>query len=272
MKKMIALLFCAVSFMTVHAQYLKGYPFTQVPFTAVKISQGSFWGHRIQAAREVTIPLAFSKCKSEGRYDNFVRAAHPSKDYKVSAFMGFPFDDTDVYKTIEGASYVLQTYPDRKLKAYIDSVLDIIAPAQEPDGYLYTARTMNPEHPHSWSGATRWSRVEEGSHELYNLGHLVDAACAHYQATGSKKFLHIAMRYADCVCKEVGSGPGQVNVVPGHQIAEMALARLYVLTGVRKYLDERSISLIIVEKLRFVMSIPKVISLLFNKMKHGDMR
>lgn len=238
MKKMIALLFCAVSFMTVHAQYLKGYPFTQVPFTAVKISQGSFWGHRIQAAREVTIPLAFSKCKSEGRYDNFVRAAHPSKDYKVSAFMGFPFDDTDVYKTIEGASYVLQTYPDRKLKAYIDSVLDIIAPAQEPDGYLYTARTMNPEHPHSWSGATRWSRVEEGSHELYNLGHLVDAACAHYQATGSKKFLHIAMRYADCVCKEVGSGPGQVNVVPGHQIAEMALARLYVLTGVRKYLDE----------------------------------
>ena len=152
--------------------------------------------------------------------------------------MGYPFDDTDVYKTIEGASYVLQTYPDKRLEAYIDSVLDIVAAAQEEDGYLYTARTINPAKPHKWSGKQRWVQEEELSHELYNLGHMVDAACAHYQATGSKKFLDIARRYADCVVREVGPAEGQARVVPGHQIAEMALARLYVLTGERKYLDE----------------------------------
>ncbi len=215
-----------------------GYPITQVPFTSVRITPNTFWGQRVKAAREVTIPLAFSKCQSEGRYENFVRAAHPSADYDVSKFMGFSFDDTDVYKTIEGASYVLQTFPDKKLEAYIDSVLDIVAAAQEPDGYLYTARTINPAKPHKWSGTKRWEKEEDLSHELYNLGHMVDAACAHYQATGSRKFLDIARRYADCVVREVGPGKGQACVVPGHQIAEMALARLYVLTGERKYLDE----------------------------------
>ena len=225
-----------------------GYPISQVPFTAVKITPNTFWGDRIQAAREVTIPLAFSKCESEHRYKNFEMAAytlqHPghsglqTKEWDVSKFMGFSFDDTDVYKTIEGASYVLQTYPDEKLKLYIDSVLDVVGAAQEPDGYLYTARTINPEHPHQWSGEKRWVKEEVLSHELYNLGHMVDAACAHYQATGSDKFLNIAKRYADCVIGEVGPHAGQTCIVPGHQIAEMALARLYVLTGEKKYLDE----------------------------------
>lgn len=225
-----------------------GYPFTQVPFTSVKISQNTFWGARLKAAREVTVPLAFRKCESEHRYKNFDMAAytlqHPNhpgldtKEWDVSKFMGFSFDDTDVYKTIEGASYILQTYPNKKLKAYIDSVLNVVAAAQEPDGYLYTARTINPKHPHLWSGNKRWIKDEEASHELYNLGHMVDAACAHYQATGSTKFLNIAKRYADCVVKEVGPNPGQTTIVPGHQIAEMALARLYTLTGEKKYLDE----------------------------------
>lgn len=214
------------------------YPFEQVPFTSVKISQNSFWGNRIKAVRDVTIPLAFSKCETEGRYDNFVKAAHPDEKYDVSTFMGFPFDDTDVYKTIEGASYVLQTFPDKKLVEYIDSVLDIVAAAQEPDGYLYTARTINPQKPHRWSSSKRWESEEVLSHELYNLGHMVDAACAHYQATGSTKFLDIAKRYADCVVREVGPGKNQACVVPGHQIAEMALARLYSLTGDKRYLDE----------------------------------
>lgn len=214
------------------------YPFEQVPFTSVKISQNSFWSNRIKAVRDVTIPLAFSKCETEGRYDNFVKAAHPDEKYDVSTFMGFPFDDTDVYKTIEGASYVLQTFPDKKLVEYIDSVLDIVAAAQEPDGYLYTARTINPQKPHRWSGSKRWESEEVLSHELYNLGHMVDAACAHYQATGSTKFLDIAKRYADCVVREVGPGKNQACVVPGHQIAEMALARLYSLIGDKRYLDE----------------------------------
>lgn len=225
-----------------------GYPITQVPFTAVKMAPNTFWGNRIKAAREVTIPLAFEKCETTHRYDNFKMAAytlqHPghaglqTAQWDVSKFMGFPFDDTDVYKTIEGASYVLQTYPDAKLKQYIDSVLDIVAAAQEPDGYLYTARTINPQHPQQWSGSERWKMEEVLSHELYNLGHMVDAACAHYQATGSDKFLNIARRYADCVIREVGPNPGQACVTPGHQIAEMALARLYVITGDKRYLNE----------------------------------
>ena len=247
MRRLFSIVYtCALFATTAVAQ--SGYPYTQVPFTSVKIAPGTFWGDRIRAAREVTIPLAFSKCESEHRYKNFEMAAytlqhpgHPgleTPEWDVKKFMGFSFDDTDVYKTIEGASYVLQTYPDEKLKAYIDSVLDVVAAAQEPDGYLYTARTINPKHPHGWSGEKRWEKEDFLSHELYNLGHMVDAACAHYQATGSTKFLDIAKRYADCVIREVGPNAGQACIVPGHQIAEMALARLYVITGEKKYLDE----------------------------------
>lgn len=211
-----------------------GYPIDPVPFTSVKVTD-SFWGQRLKASREVTIPLAFSKCEETGRYKNFEMAAHPSDDNKVT---GYSFDDTDVYKTIEGASYLLQTYPDKKLKKYIDSVLVIVAAAQEPDGYLYTSRTMNPKHPHEWAGSKRWEKVEDLSHEFYNLGHMVEGAIAHYQATGQRNFLDIAIRYADCVCREIGDGSDQQVRVPGHQIAEMALAKLYLVTGEQKYLDQ----------------------------------
>lgn len=211
-----------------------GYPIDPVPFTSVKVTD-SFWGQRLDASRKVTIPLAFSKCEETGRYDNFVKAAHPSDTIKVG---GLAFDDTDVYKTIEGASYLLQTYPDKKLAKYIDSVLVIVAAAQEPDGYLYTSRTMNPKHPHEWAGSKRWEKVEDLSHEFYNLGHMVEGAIAHYQATGKKNFLNIAIKYADCVCREIGDKPGQTVAVPGHQIAEMALAKLYLVTGEQKYLDQ----------------------------------
>ncbi|WP_369800286.1 beta-L-arabinofuranosidase domain-containing protein [Xylanibacter muris] len=211
-----------------------GYPINPVPFTSVKVTD-AFWGQRLKASREVTIPLAFRKCEETGRYTNFVRAAHPSDTIKVG---GLSFDDTDVYKTIEGASYILQTYPDKKLESYIDSVLEIVAAAQEPDGYLYTSRTMNPAHPHEWAGSRRWEAVENLSHEFYNLGHMVEGAIAHYQATGKRNFLDIAVRYADCVCREIGDKDGQTVRVPGHQIAEMALARLYLVTGNKKYLDQ----------------------------------
>ena len=127
MKRIIAIV-CFFALFTGIVMAQSGYPYTQVPFTAVKITPNTFWGDRIKAAREVTIPLAFSKCESEHRYKNFEMAAytlqhpgHPglqTPEWDVSKFMGFSFDDTDVYKTIEGASYVLQTYPDAKLKAY----------------------------------------------------------------------------------------------------------------------------------------------------------
>lgn len=209
------------------------YPISPVPFTSVKITD-AFWGQRIKASREVTIPLAFSKCEETGRYKNFEKAAHPSESNKVE---GFTFDDTDVYKTIEGASYSMQTYPDKKLDKYIDSVLTIVKKAQEPDGYLYTFRTMNPKHTHEWAGTKRWEKEEDLSHELYNLGHMVEGAIAHYQATGKRNFLDIAIKYADCAVREVGDKPGQTMVVPGHQIAEMAMSKLYVLTGNVKYLN-----------------------------------
>ena len=211
-----------------------GYPIDPVPFTSVKVTD-HFWGQRLKTSREVTIPLAFRKSEETGRIKNFEKAAHPSEDYKVE---GFSFDDTDIYKTIEGASYSLQTYPDKRLEKYIDSILAIVATAQEPDGYLYTARTMNPKHPHDWAGKERWVAVENLSHEFYNLGHMIEGAIAHYQATGKRNFLDIAIKYADCVCRAIGNAPEQKRLVPGHQIAEMALVKLYLVTGDRKYLDQ----------------------------------
>lgn len=236
MKKILLTACIAATALSGQAQKTQshGYPIDPVPFTSVKVSD-AFWGQRLQASRDVTIPLAFSKCEETGRYENFVKAANPSDEYEVG---GLAFDDTDVYKTIEGASYLLQTYPDKKLMKYIDSVLVIVAAAQEPDGYLYTSRTMNPKHPHEWAGTKRWELVEDLSHEFYNLGHMVEGAVAHYQATGKRNFLDIALRYADCVIREIGEGPDQVVRVPGHQIAEMALARLYLVTGEKKYLDQ----------------------------------
>lgn len=237
MRKVLVTTLLVAATLSSQAQVKKqshGYPIDPVPFTSVKVTD-SFWGQRLNASREVTIPLAFSKCEETGRYQNFVNAAHPSDTIKVG---GLAFDDTDVYKTIEGASYLLQTYPDKKLAKYIDSVLVIVAAAQEPDGYLYTSRTMNPKHPHEWAGSKRWEKVEDLSHEFYNLGHMVEGAIAHYQATGKKNFLNIAIRYADCVCREIGTGEGQQIRVPGHQIAEMALAKLYLVTGDQKYLDQ----------------------------------
>lgn len=238
-KTVIALLFSAsvlgAAVQARNAGHSHGYPIDPVAFTSVKIDD-PFWSQRLAAVRDVTVPLAFKKCEETGRYDNFIKAAHPDENYKID---GFPFDDTDVYKTIEGASYLLQTFPDKKLEAYIDSVLTIVAGAQEPDGYLNTSFTMNPAHPHPWmSPGKRWEKVEDLSHEFYNLGHMVDGAVAHYQATGKRNFLDIAIRYADCVCREIGDGHGQTAKIPGHQIAEMALARLYLVTGDEKYLKQ----------------------------------
>ena len=252
------IIFLFVSLVCVLCVCAENYPISPVPFTQVKIVSGTFWGQRLNAAREVTVPLAFSKCEETGRYRNFEIAAEQlaGKDTRDVKVEGFSFDDTDVYKTIEGCSYLLQTFPDLKLnisvpdskgqkgwqrtvpaKAYMDSVLAIVKKAQEKDGYLYTARTMNPAHPHAWAGKERWEKVEDLSHEFYNLGHMVEGAIAHYQATGETTFLNIARDYADCVMREIGEGEGQVVRVPGHQIAEMALAKLSIVTGEKKYLD-----------------------------------
>lgn len=216
------------------AEISSGYPVTPVNFTAVSVDD-PFWTPRLKASREVTVPLAFRKCEESGRYLNFVRAAAPCDTFTIA---GFPFDDTDVYKTIEGASYLLHTYPDSRLEAYMDSVIAIVAAAQEPDGYLNTSYTANPLHPHPWMSSQKWEKVEHLSHEFYNLGHLIEGAVAHYNATGRRNFLDIAIRYADCVCRNIGPSPGQLDRVPGHQIAEMALTKLYLTTADEKYLRQ----------------------------------
>jgi len=140
-----------------------------------------------------------------------------------------------VYKVIEGASYTLSVQPDPKLDAYLDDLIAKIGAAQEKDGYLYTARTIDPLHPHPWSGNQRWILEGVNSHELYDLGHLYEAAAAHYQATGKRTLLDIALRTADLLDRTFG--PDKQAIWPGHQIIEMGLAKLYRVTGDPRYLN-----------------------------------
>jgi DUF1680 family protein len=212
------------------------YPIKPVPFTAVRLSD-VFWAPRIEINRTVTIPFAFEQCEKSGRMDNFDRAAAALRGEELTNKKppGFPFDDTDPYKVLEGASYALAVKSDPKMKAYLDELIAKIAAAQEPDGYLYTTRTIDPQHPHAWSGPKRWLKDPDQSHELYNAGHLFEAAAAHYQATGQRNLLDIAVREADLLCNTFG--PDKLHIWPGHEIVEMGLVKLYRATGQRRYLD-----------------------------------
>ena len=213
----------------------RDYPVQPVPFTAVHLDD-VFWAPRIETNRTVTIPAAFQQCERTGRVDLFVRAATALRGEPLANTKppGYPFDDTDVYKVIEGASYTLSVHPDPKLDAYVDSLIEKIAAAQEPDGYLYTTRTINPQNPHRWAGRERWELERDDSHELYNLGHLFEAAVAHHQATGKRTLLNVATKAADLLVATFGSG--KRSIWPGHQITEMGLARLYRVTGNEQYL------------------------------------
>jgi DUF1680 family protein len=211
------------------------YPIQPVPFTSVKVTD-DFWAPRIMKNSSVTIPIAFSYCESSGRVKNFEIAGKLDTGRFQTIY---PFDDSDVYKIIEGASYSLQTNPDPKLEAYLDTLIYKIGKAQEPDGYLYTNRTIAEMHGgrglHEWASKNRWEMDSVLSHELYNLGHLYEAAVAHYQATGKKTLLNIAIKSADLVNKDFGWD--REKVYPGHQVIEMGLVKLYRVTGEKKYLD-----------------------------------
>jgi DUF1680 family protein len=212
------------------------YPIRPVRFTDVHVTD-EFWAPRIELNRTVSIPTAFDQCERTGRLENFTRAAQVLQglDLKDKHAPPFPFDDTDPYKVLEGASYALTVKPDPKLDSYLDSVIAKIGAAQEPDGYLYTTRTIDPQHPHEWAGKERWVSEEVLSHELYNAGHLYEAAVAHYQATGKRTLLEIAIKNADLLVQTFG--PGKRKIYPGHQIAEMGLVKLYRVTGKKDYLD-----------------------------------
>ncbi len=209
----------------------RDYPIQPVDFTHVHVHD-HFWQPKMELNANVTIPYVLEKCNSEGRIDNFLKAAGKKKGDKLTEYT---FDDTDLYKVIEGASYALQVKPNPALERYLDSLISIIGAAQEPDGYLYTFRTAKTAKPHDWIGSKRWEKEEDLSHELYNSGHLFEAAVAHYQATGKKNLLNIAIKNADLLVRDFGWS--KEEKYPGHQIVELGLAKMYRVTGKKEYLD-----------------------------------
>lgn len=207
------------------------YPIQPVAFTQVHVTDG-FWAPKISVNANVSIPYTLEQCRKTGRIDNFKRAAHTIPGDKMTEYT---FDDTDLYKVIEGASYGLQVNKNPALEKYLDTLIGIIGAAQEKDGYLYTFRTVNSSTPHDWVGSKRWEQEEDLSHELYNSGHLFEAAVAHYQATGKRNLLDIAIRNADLLIKTFGFG--KEEKFPGHQIVEIGLTKMYRVTGKKEYLD-----------------------------------
>jgi uncharacterized protein len=209
------------------------YPISAVDIRNVTIND-NFWLPKIKMVQNITIRYAFDKCNKEGRMQNFLVAGGIMK----GTYEGkMPFDDTDLYKIIEGASYSLISNPNPELDAYIDSMIAIIKVGQEPDGYLTTWFTINREKPPAWwikPSTHRWEHLES-SHELYNSGHLFEAAAAHYWATGKRNFLDIAIKNADLLVNNFG--PNKLCKPPGHQIVETGLIKLYQITNNEKYLE-----------------------------------
>ncbi|WP_367772469.1 glycoside hydrolase family 127 protein [Flavobacterium sp. WC2421] len=213
-----------------------GYSITPVNIQNVKLTD-NFWLPIIKKVQEKTIEYAIQKCEEEGRMDNFLIAGGIMTG-EVKGQM--PFDDTDVYKIIEGASNTLISEPNPKLSTLLDSLIGIIKVGQEKDGYLTTWRTINPaKPPATWVPVIEGKRWEslQISHELYNSGHMFEAAVVHYEATGKRNFLDIAIKNADLLVKTFGDNANQVHGVPGHQIVETGLVKLYQITKNKAYLN-----------------------------------
>jgi len=208
------------------------YPVTPVSFADVRFTDG-FWGKRQEIDRTVTIPHNFKECEETGRIKNFEIAGGAAQGKFCS---NYAFDDSDVYKVIEAAAYSLALHPDAELEKYVDGLAVKIGAAQESDGYLYTARTIDAKNPPQMSGPERWSNLKD-SHELYVVGHFYEAATAYYAATGKRNLLDIALKSADFIGKTFGPGDKQLKLVPGHEEVEIGLVKLYRTTGKKKYLD-----------------------------------
>ncbi len=207
----------------------KDYTIQPIPFTNVQITD-QFWQPRIITNQEVTIRHAFRMNEETGRVDNLRKAAGLMK----GPYLGRRFNDSDIFKMMEAAAYSLAQHSDPVLEAQMDSLITLIGLAQEEDGYLYAARTVNPENPAPGAGRERWIHLQ-GSHELYNVGHMYESAVAYFQATGKREFLDIALKNAELI--DSIFGPGKRYDTPGHQEIEIGLAKIYRTTGNQRYLD-----------------------------------
>lgn len=234
MKKFLSILIISTIFFSCNRKSeIADYPIQPVPFTQVTFTD-DFWLPRLETNNRVTIPYAFDQSEETGRLKNF-RVAGGLEEGSFNSL--YPFDDSDVFKIMEGASYSLQEFNDPELNAFMDTLISWVAHAQEDDGYLYTYRTiLGDKADTGWVGQKRWEKTHLHSHELYILGHMYEAAVAHYNSTGKRNFLDIAIKSADLVCEEFRVGKNES--FPGHQEIEMGLVKLYRATGDKKYLDQ----------------------------------
>ena len=184
-----------------------------------------FWAPKIKTCREVTLPYCFETCEKTGRISNFSKAA----GLMEGKFEGIWFNDSDVYKVLEGAAYVLATTDDPKLDKLTDEVIAKIAAAQQPDGYLYCFFTIA-------NADQRFKHICPGArHELYCMGHMIEAGAVHFEMTGKRNLLEVACKLADHV--DSVFGPNKRHEVPEHQALELALIKLYRVTHQKRYLD-----------------------------------
>ncbi len=193
----------------------------QIDFSHVKIND-NFWSPRLSKHVSATLPVCIDQIENQtGRIRNFENAAKGEGEHS-----GIFFDDSDVYKALEGMAYSLINNPDPELEKKADEWIDKFAAAQQPDGYINTFYTLT-------GLDKRWTNMDK--HEMYCAGHMIEAGVAYYQATGKRKLLDVCIRMADHMMSQFG--PGKRHWVPGHEEIELALVKLYQTTQEQKYLD-----------------------------------
>lgn len=192
-----------------------------VPFTDVSIND-NFWAPRLKTHKDITLKVCIDQCEKTGRISNFDKASGQTD----GQFCGRFYNDSDVYKVLEGAAYSLMNNPDPGLEARIDEIIGRIADAQDEDGYLMTYFQLA-------EPGRKWTDM--GMHETYCAGHLIEAAIAYRQATGKDKFFKVACKLADHIRSLFG--PGKKHWVPGHEEIELALVKLFRETGNAEYLN-----------------------------------
>lgn len=199
-------------------------PLSSVPFTNVHI-QDRFWSPKIKINRDVSIPISFDQLEKSNTIRNFELAAQGKHDGYSEPL----FRDSDLYKAIEAAAYSLSTHPDQDLESKVDEIIEKIAAAQMLDGYLDTYfQVLHPDK--------RWTNLRD-AHELYCAGHLFEAAIAYYKATGKRKLLDVAIKLADHIDRTFGTDEDKRMGYPGHPEIELALIKLWKVTGEKRYFN-----------------------------------